>query len=100
MYINKQTPVETSARIGNDAAAAGIEFKNTPMTFKYPAPAVIDSALFTTNHEDQTLIKVLIRQTRRPELGDKFSSRHVRVRARVCLHFQNCRDKREFAGLS
>lgn len=47
------------------------------MTFKYPANAVIDSALFTTNHEDQTLVKVLIRQTRRPELGDKFSSRHV-----------------------
>jgi len=32
--------------------------------------------LLTTNEEDQTLIKALIRQTRRPELGDKFSSRH------------------------
>lgn len=30
----------------------------------------------TTNEEDQTMIKGLIRQTRRPELGDKFSSRH------------------------
>jgi DNA-directed RNA polymerase III subunit RPC2 len=30
----------------------------------------------TTNEEDQTMIKLLTRQTRRPELGDKFSSRH------------------------
>lgn len=30
----------------------------------------------TTNEEDQTMVKALIRQTRRPELGDKFSSRH------------------------
>jgi DNA-directed RNA polymerase III subunit RPC2 len=80
VYINKQTPLETNARVGQEASAsAGIQYKNTPMTVKYPAPAVIDSALFTTNHEDQTLIKVLIRQTRRPELGDKFSSRHVSV---------------------
>ena len=32
--------------------------------------------LLTTNEADQNLIKVLVRQTRRPELGDKFSSRH------------------------
>ncbi len=32
--------------------------------------------MITTNEEDQNMIKCLIRQTRRPELGDKFSSRH------------------------
>ena len=30
----------------------------------------------SVSDNDQALIKVLLRQTRRPELGDKFSSRH------------------------
>jgi len=32
--------------------------------------------MLTNMENDQVLVKVLIRQTRRPELGDKFSSRH------------------------
>jgi DNA-directed RNA polymerase III subunit RPC2 len=32
--------------------------------------------MISDTENEQTLIKVLIRQTRRPELGDKFSSRH------------------------
>ena len=32
--------------------------------------------LITQNQEGQVLVKVLIRQSRRPEIGDKFSSRH------------------------
>jgi len=32
--------------------------------------------MLTDTENDQILIKVLLRQTRRPELGDKFSSRH------------------------
>ena len=75
IYINKQSPVETNARVIDNPESV-VQYKPTPMVFKYPGEAVVDSAIFTTNHEDQTLVKVLIRQTRRPELGDKFSSRH------------------------
>jgi DNA-directed RNA polymerase III subunit RPC2 len=46
------------------------------MTYKSPVAGHIDKVMITDTENDQTLIKVLIRQTRRPELGDKFSSRH------------------------
>jgi hypothetical protein len=32
--------------------------------------------MISSNAEDAFLIKMLLRQTRRPEIGDKFSSRH------------------------
>ena len=32
--------------------------------------------MLTSNTDDAYLIKLLMRQTRRPEIGDKFSSRH------------------------
>jgi DNA-directed RNA polymerase beta subunit len=33
-------------------------------------------AMISANNEEATIFKLLLRQTRRPELGDKFSSRH------------------------
>jgi DNA-directed RNA polymerase III subunit RPC2 len=75
IYINKQTPTNA-----NDNAftgqAASVPYKNAPMTYKSPIAGNIDKVMVTDTDNDQTLIKVLIRQTRRPELGDKFSSRH------------------------
>ncbi|KAI9099999.1 hypothetical protein DFS34DRAFT_579045 [Phlyctochytrium arcticum] len=84
IVINKQSPIETAPRVvpeGENHFMSGtdpgtVSYKSTPTMFKYPGDAVIDQVLLTTNEEDQTLVKVLIRQTRRPELGDKFSSRH------------------------
>ncbi|KAI8802370.1 hypothetical protein BJ742DRAFT_762479 [Cladochytrium replicatum] len=82
VVINKQTPVETAPRIESGSGGAmamnplEVTYKEDPVKFKYPGPGVVDQVAVTTNEEDQLIIKANIRQTRRPELGDKFSSRH------------------------
>lgn len=53
-----------------------IEYKNSSSAYRGPIPAVVDRVLMTTNEEKMTMIKVIHSQCRRPELGDKFSSRH------------------------
>jgi len=76
VYILKQTPTQTSSNPleGNDTRLG--EYKDAPMTYKLPDYAYIDKVMVSCSESEQTLIKVLTRQTRRPELGDKFSSRH------------------------
>ena len=84
VYINKQVPCTPHALDNNTAAAAmgggggsdNASFQPAPLSYKGATPAYIDKVLVTTNGEDQTTVKVLVRQTRRPEIGDKFSSRH------------------------
>jgi DNA-directed RNA polymerase III subunit RPC2 len=36
----------------------------------------VDRVILTSNSEHQLIVKTMLRQVRRPELGDKFSSRH------------------------
>nr|ALK02052.1 RNA polymerase III second largest subunit [Starmerella magnoliae] len=78
VYINKAVPVggESAVPKPEDGEPAEREYRETPMTYKGPEPSYIDNVVMTTNEKDLPLIKVLLRQTRRPELGDKFSSRH------------------------
>jgi len=40
------------------------------------APAYVEKVMVTSNPETLDIIKIQLRQTRRPEIGDKFSSRH------------------------
>ena len=75
VYINKQVPLNTaSTGLGSDYGSN--EFKDTPMTYRLPDPSYIDKVLLSVTESENRLIKVQMRQTRRPEVGDKFSSRH------------------------
>ncbi|CED85369.1 beta and beta-prime subunits of dna dependent rna-polymerase [Phaffia rhodozyma] len=77
VYINKQTPTNANDNSYTAGTAVATDtFKNAPLSYKSPIAGYIDKVMLTDSENDQLLIKVLIRQTRRPELGDKFSSRH------------------------
>ncbi len=56
--------------------SATSSFQESPLVYRGPVPSYVDQVMLTVGDNDQALIKVLLRQTRRPELGDKFSSRH------------------------
>lgn len=46
------------------------------VSYKGSTDSYIEKVMISSNAEDAFLIKILLRQTRRPEIGDKFSSRH------------------------
>ncbi|TFK29086.1 DNA-directed RNA polymerase [Coprinopsis marcescibilis] len=75
VYVNKQSPTNATDNTFTGQAAA-VPYKNAPLSYKSPVSGMVDKVMISDTDNDQTLIKVLIRQTRRPELGDKFSSRH------------------------
>lgn len=74
-YLKKEIPINTtSVGIGSDAGAG--DMKDGPCNYKLADFSYIDKVLVSTSEQDATVVKVQTRQTRRPELGDKFSSRH------------------------
>ena len=60
----------------NEDGIETVEWKSTKVTYKGAGAATVDKVLITGNDQDDHIIKVLLRQIRRPEVGDKFSSRH------------------------
>ncbi|ROW04018.1 hypothetical protein VSDG_01126 [Cytospora chrysosperma] len=72
--VKKETPLDTGANIGG--TERNNEFRDTSINYRVPDPAYIDKVMVTQTERDTVLVKVQTRQTRRPELGDKFSSRH------------------------
>jgi DNA-directed RNA polymerase III subunit RPC2 len=79
VYMHKHTPDMASCPQGqvlNKADLESLEFKPESQSFKNPLPAYVDRVILTANFEEKCLMKMITRQTRIPELGDKFSSRH------------------------
>ncbi|KAF2219302.1 hypothetical protein BDZ85DRAFT_44924 [Elsinoe ampelina] len=72
IYMLKESP-KASATPGSTNRD---NFNQQPLSYKLPDPSYIDKVQITTNDSNATLIKIQTRQTRRPEIGDKFSSRH------------------------
>ncbi|CAE7215078.1 rpc2 [Symbiodinium natans] len=74
LLANKISPVETKAL--QDLSTVDIKYKATPVHYKNPVSSYIDRVLLTTDAEGMKVYKIITRQTRRPEVGDKFASRH------------------------
>ncbi|CAK9437258.1 uncharacterized protein LODBEIA_P16360 [Lodderomyces beijingensis] len=79
VYANKHVPTNSgdSALGGPQQPQAAAEsHREAAHYYKGPEPSYVDQVMMSVSDNDQALVKVLLRQTRRPELGDKFSSRH------------------------
>ena len=77
VMVNKLVPMNTTDTIADTASDVPLDaFKPAPLTYKAAYGVVVDKVLVTQNEDDQQIFKICTRSTRRPELGDKFSSRH------------------------
>jgi DNA-directed RNA polymerase III subunit RPC2 len=73
IMINKMSPIVSDTSGHTVSASSWVE---TNVRYKNPVPSFIDRVIWTQDESQVMNIKVITRQTRRPELGDKFSSRH------------------------
>ena len=79
VLVNKESPTNQGELVDATTSfnpAVASSYKPTKLTYKGSGPATVDKVLITSNDHDNFIIKVLMRQIRRPEVGDKFSSRH------------------------
>uniref|UniRef100_A0A6S8BR57 DNA-directed RNA polymerase subunit beta n=1 Tax=Aureoumbra lagunensis TaxID=44058 RepID=A0A6S8BR57_9STRA len=96
IMINREVPIDmpvmsTTVSAANNTLGDGTQtttgnavnnnqqpqrYKPQPVAYKGSMPSIVDRVLITSNEVDTHLIKVMIRQMRRPEVGDKFASRH------------------------
>ena len=75
VYINKQIPLNAlKTSLGSDYSDD--QYKPAEMTYHGADPCYINKVMVSVTEHENRVIKVQTRQTRRPEIGDKFSSRH------------------------
>ncbi|XP_036154599.1 DNA-directed RNA polymerase III subunit RPC2 isoform X6 [Myotis myotis] len=76
VLVNKSMPTVTQIPLEGSSVPQQPQYKDVPITYKGATDSYIEKVMISSNAEDAFLIKMLLRQTRRPEIGDKFSSRH------------------------
>ena len=79
IYINKYRPDLASAQVNPAMGRIDpdtLQYKPEEKSIKEANPVYVDRMILTSNFEEQCVLKMITRQTRVPEIGDKFSSRH------------------------
>jgi DNA-directed RNA polymerase III subunit RPC2 len=82
IFVNKEVPADTAIHRSSISSTAPVQigqpavYRAQPLIYKGQVTAVVDKVLVSSNDADHVLVKTMIRDTRRPEIGDKFSSRH------------------------
>lgn len=78
IYINKQSPIVTRGPITSPMGLPDSAYKPSIQTYKGPEgeTAVLDRVALCSDKNNNLCVKFMVRHTRRPEVGDKFSSRH------------------------
>ncbi|ELT94631.1 hypothetical protein CAPTEDRAFT_178602 [Capitella teleta] len=77
LLVNKYMPTVTINPLQSSGGQPQQpEYRDVPLGYKGPMPSYIEKVMISSNEEEAFIIKILLRQTRRPEIGDKFSSRH------------------------
>ncbi|GAB2295727.1 DNA-directed RNA polymerase III subunit 2 [Dionaea muscipula] len=75
ILLYKQTPIITRGKPVEKLSDS--QYKPTPLKHSGPLEtAVVERVIFCSDINNNMTIKFMIRETRRPEVGDKFSSRH------------------------
>ena len=76
-YIHKRIPVNAADNtVAGVPGTQNLGHRPAPMRNKLPEDVYADQVLIASTEKDDILVKVLLRSTRIPEVGDKFSSRH------------------------
>lgn len=77
VLVNKFSPLNTKTPVADPLLLKASDFAPSPVRYRGPSSAYVDRVLLTEGPEGGSrLAKLMLRQTRLPELGDKFSSRH------------------------
>lgn len=73
--VNKEEPQNTKDKMENPLNPEG-GYSPAPLKYRNKYKAHVDRVLLTSSVDSDMIIKILVRSVRRPEVGDKFSSRH------------------------
>lgn len=78
ILINKQSPIDTKTQSSGSTKLKDSQYKSSKQTYKGSEgeTPVVDRVALCSDKNNNLCIKYMIRHTRRPEVGDKFSSRH------------------------